>query len=82
MSEEKTLEQLLADQREAKKALESAMEQQKKDDAEALEISRKATHRVQDARQVYDGIAKRIDAALAKMRQESPEGTVWKEGAA
>ncbi len=68
MSEEKTIEQLLAELNEAKATLET----------ETVEEA-KASHRVIDARNVYNGISKRIDAALAKLKSDSPAGTNWGE---
>jgi hypothetical protein len=70
MSEEKTIEQLLAELNEAKAALVAATEE---------EI--KASHRVTDSQNVYNGICKKIDAALAKMKNDSPAGTDWRMGA-
>jgi hypothetical protein len=79
MSEEKTLEQLLTEQREAEKALLAAMEQEKKENEEARQIVVKAENRTRDALNVFNGLTKRIDVALQKMRESSPLGTAWRE---
>jgi predicted nucleic acid-binding Zn-ribbon protein len=61
----------------AKTKLEQAIDQEQKDLEEALELKTKASNRTKDARNVYDGIAKRIDKAILELRKASPEGTAW-----
>ncbi len=77
MSEEKTIEQLLAELNEAKLKLEQATEQERKDQVEAAELEAKARNRVRDALDVYNGISRRIDEAIAKIKAAAPSCTAW-----
>lgn len=65
----KTLEQLLADLKQAGEALEKARE-----DAKV------ASHRETDATNVFNGIAKEVDMAMEKIKKTAPHGTNWSEG--
>jgi hypothetical protein len=80
-NKEKSLEQLLIDHAAAKTALEAAMAKQDEDLAEAREIEEKAEARVIDARNMFNGIARKIDEALAELRAEAPAGTAWQKTA-
>jgi hypothetical protein len=66
MSEEKTIEQLIAELRDARTNLERATEEEKL-----------ADHRVTDARNVYNGICKRVDASIQKLKEGAPWNTEW-----
>lgn len=75
----KPLDQLLIDLEEAKKRLLQVCEQKKVDFEAAAELEAKATARVHDAQNVYNGIAKKIDAELLRLHQGAPPGTAWAE---
>ncbi len=80
MSEEKTIEQLLSELNEAKLKLEQETEQEKYDHIRAAELQSKAHNRVRDALNVYNGISRRIDEAIAKIKSAAPSCTAWGGG--
>jgi len=69
VSENETIEQLLAQLQEARKDL---------DEKTAEEQS--ARNRHVDARNVYNGITKKIDVAMRKLREGYPQDSDWRNG--
>jgi hypothetical protein len=63
---EQTIEQIIAEHREAQKVLEGRIEEEKT-----------ASRRTTDARNVFNGICKRLDAAVLQMKKEAPWNTDW-----
>lgn len=62
----KTIEQLIPELREAKKVLEDRIEEEKV-----------ASNRTTDARNAYNSLCKKMDAAVAALKQEAPWNTDW-----
>jgi hypothetical protein len=62
----KTIEQLFVELQAARLKLEEAIEQEKAID-----------HRLTDARNVFNGITKKLDAAYKKLRESAPWNTEW-----
>jgi chromosome segregation ATPase len=64
----KTIEQLLAELQEARKRLD-----------ETTEAEQAARMQSTNARNVYNGLTKRLDAAYAKLRASAPRDTDWNQ---
>ncbi len=80
MSEETiTISELFVDLDDARKHLEEVRAMNSQDSVTILEMEKKSQDRLNDALNVFNGIANRIDRILAKMKAEAPAMTTWAE---
>jgi len=80
MSEEtKTISELFADLDDARKHLEEVRAMNSQDSQQILFMEEKSRNRLNDAFNVFNGITKRIDLILLKMKAEAPDMTKWAE---
>jgi hypothetical protein len=79
MSEEKTIPQLLEELEQAGKTVDQRRTERDETLKRINEEETTAHNRLVDAENIYNGIAKRLDTAIEKLKAASPLGTAWRE---